>query len=42
MLQKDISFSHKVQMLLASMNLYVNLPAYNLISHPDKRDEINQ
>ena len=30
-LQKDISFSQKVQMVLAKMNLYLNLPVYSLI-----------
>ena len=30
-LQKDISFSRKVQMVQAKMNLYLNLPVYNLI-----------
>ena len=31
-LQKDISFSHKVQMVQAKMNSYLNIPAYSLIS----------
>ena len=31
-LQKDISFSHKVQMVQAKMNLYLNIPVYSLIS----------
>ena len=30
-LQKDISFSHKVQMVHAKMNLYLNIPVYSLI-----------
>ena len=29
-LQKDISFSLKVQMVQAKMNLYLNLPVYSL------------
>ena len=28
----DISFSHKVQMLKARMNLFLNIPVYSLIS----------
>ena len=31
-LQKDISFSHKVQMVQAKMNSYLNIPVYSLIS----------
>ena len=31
-IQKDISFSLKVQMVQAKMNLYLSLPIYNLIS----------
>ena len=38
-LQKDISFSHKVQMVQAKMNLYLNIPVYNLISPSNKKYE---
>ena len=31
-IQKDISFSLKVQMVQAKMNLYLSLPIYSLIS----------
>ena len=40
-LQKDISFSHKVQMVLAKMNSYLNIPVYILISPSNIKDEIN-
>ena len=30
-LHKDISFSFKVRMVQAKMNLYLNLPIYSLI-----------
>ena len=39
-LQKDISFSHKVQMVLAKMNSYLNIPVYILISPSNIKDEI--
>ena len=32
MLQKDISFCHKVQMVQAKMTSYLNVPIYSLIS----------
>ena len=38
-LQKDISFSHKVQMVRAKMNLYLNIPVYSLISLSNIKDE---
>ena len=31
-LQKEISFSHKVQMVQSNMNSYLNIPVYSLIS----------
>ena len=31
-LQKDISFSHKVQLVQAKMNSHLNMPVYSLIS----------
>ena len=31
-LRKDISFSHKVQMMQAKMNSYLNIPVYSAIS----------
>ena len=30
-LRKDISFSHKVQMVQSKMNSYLNVPVYSLI-----------
>ena len=38
-LQKYISFSHKVQMVQAKMNLYLHIPAYTLISLSNIKDE---
>ena len=38
-LQKDISFPHKVQMVQAKMNLYLNIPVYRLISPSNIKDE---
>ena len=32
MLQKDLSFCHKVQMVQAKMNSHLNIPIYSLIS----------
>ena len=39
MLQNDISFSLKVQMLQAKMNFYLSLPVYSLISMQNIKDE---
>ena len=30
--ERDISFSHKVQMVQVKMNLHLNIPVYSLIS----------
>ena len=38
-LQKYISFSHKVQMVQAKMNSYLNMPVYSLISLPNIKYE---
>ena len=38
-LQKDISFSLKVQMVQAKMNLYLNLPVFSLICMENIKDE---
>ena len=39
MLQKDISFSHKVQMVQAKMHLHLNVPVYSLNSPSNIKDE---
>ena len=39
-LQKDISFSHKVQMVQTKMNSYLNIPAYSLISPSNMKMKI--
>ena len=38
-LQKDVSFSHKIQMVQVKMNSYLNLPVYSLISRSVIKDE---
>ena len=38
-LQKDITFPAKVQMVLAKINLYLNLPVYSLISTKNINNE---
>ena len=38
-LQKDVSFSHKIQMVQVKINLYLNLPVYSLISRSVIKDE---
>ena len=38
-LQKDVSFSHKIQMVQVKMNLYLNFPLYSLISLSIIKDE---
>ena len=38
-LQKDISFSLKIQMMQAKMNAYLNIPVYSLISLSNINDE---
>ena len=38
-LKKDISFSHKVPMLQAKMNLYLSAPVCTLISLSNIKDE---
>ena len=38
-LQKDISFSHKVQIVEAEINLYLNKPSYSLIPPSNIKDE---
>ena len=38
-LQKDISFSHKLQTLHAKMNSNLNIPVYSLISPSNIKDE---
>ena len=39
MLQKDISFSHKVQMVQAKMNSYLSITVCSLISLPNIKYE---
>ena len=39
MLHNDISFSLKVQMVQAKINLYFSLPIYSLISTVNIKDE---
>ena len=38
-LRKDISFSHKVQMMQPKMNSYLNIPVYSIISPSNKKDK---
>ena len=38
-LQKDISFSHMIQMVPAKMNSYLNVPVYCLISWSNVKDQ---
>ena len=38
-LQKDISFSHKVQMVQAKRNMYLNIPVYSHISKSNIKSE---
>ena len=38
-LQKDVSFSHKVQMVQAKMNLYLNILVYRVISPSNIKGE---
>ena len=38
-LQKDISFSHMVQMVQAKMNSYLNVPVYSFIYQSNIKDE---
>ena len=38
-LQKDFSFSHKIQMVQAKMNLYLKILVYSLISSSNIKDE---
>ena len=38
-LQKDVSFSHKIQMVQVKMNSYLNLHVYSPISRSIMKDE---
>ena len=38
-IQKNISFSHKVQMVQPKINSYLNIPVYSLISPSNIKDE---
>ena len=38
-LQKDVSFSHKIQMVQAKMNVHLKMLVYSLISLSNIKDE---